>query len=99
MIVSNDTKDAQRGGQILALVAQAAGIKPDGGSTIPKSGMDPQSAYTTVVQGMKSDNSNYSLMTSAANADLELRNEAALQEGSTAPRSCGSACRATATRS
>ena len=46
-----------------------AGIKPDGGSTIPKSGMDPQSAYTTVVQGMKSDNSNFSLMTSAANSD------------------------------
>jgi hypothetical protein len=79
MIVSNDTKDAERGGQILALAAQDAGIKPDGGSTIPKSGQDPQSAYTTVVQGMKSDNSNYSLMTSAANAALELRNEAALQ--------------------
>ena len=79
MIVGNDTKDAERGGTILALASQAAGVKPDGGTTIPKSGMDPQSAYTTVVQGMKSDNSNFSLMTSAANSALELRNEATLQ--------------------
>jgi hypothetical protein len=79
MLVSNDTKDADRGGTILALAAQAAGIKADGGTTIAKSGMDPQSAYTSVVQGMKSDNSNYSLATVGANAALELRNEATLQ--------------------
>jgi hypothetical protein len=79
MLVSNDTKDADRGGTVLALAAQAAGIKADGGTTIAKSGMDPQSAYTSVVQGMKSDNSSYSLATIGANATLELRNEATLQ--------------------
>jgi Periplasmic binding protein len=79
MVVGNDTKDAQRGGTILALTAQKAGIKADQGTTVPRSGRDPQSAYTNIVQQMKADNSNYSLMTSAASSALELRNEAELQ--------------------
>ena len=79
MIVGNDTKDAERGGTILALTAQDAGVKADQGTTVPRSGRDPQSAYTSIVQGMKTDNSNFSLMTSAANSALELRDEAALQ--------------------
>jgi hypothetical protein len=79
MIVGSDTKDAQRGGTILSLAAQKAGIKADQGTVVPRSGRDPQSAYTNIVQQMKADNSNYSLMTSAASSALELRNEADLQ--------------------
>jgi hypothetical protein len=79
MIVGNDTKDAQRGGTILSLTAQKAGVKADQGTTVPRSGRDPQSAYTNIVQQMKADNSNYSLMTSAASSALELRSEADLQ--------------------
>ena len=79
MLVSSDTKDANRGGTILALTAQKAGIKADQGTTITKSGRDPQSAYTDVVQKMKADGSNYSLLTLAANSALELRSEAQIQ--------------------
>jgi hypothetical protein len=79
MIVSNDTKDATRGGAILALTAQQAGIKADQGTTVAKSARDPQSAYTSVVQQMKTDSSNYSLMTSNGAQSLELRSEADLQ--------------------
>jgi len=38
MIVGNDTKDAQRGGTILSLTAQKAGIKADQGTTGPPVG-------------------------------------------------------------
>jgi hypothetical protein len=79
MIVSIDTKDANRGGAILALTAEAAGIKAQPSTFVGKSGRDPQGAYTTVVQQMKNDGSNYSLMTSNGNSALLLRNEAQLQ--------------------
>jgi hypothetical protein len=79
MIVASDTKDANRGGTILALAAQHAGIKADQGTTVAKSARDPQSAYTGLVQQMKSDGSNYSLMTSTPSQALELRQEATLQ--------------------
>jgi len=79
MIIGNDTKDAARGGTILALASQAAGVKADPSDVIPKSGRDPQSAYTSVVQQMKTDNANFSLMTSAVTSALELRSEAQLQ--------------------
>jgi hypothetical protein len=78
-IVSNDTKDAQRGGTVGALATQRAGIKPDGGTTVPRSGRDPQSAYTNVIQQMKSDGSNYAYISLAANSALELRQEAEIQ--------------------
>ncbi|MDQ1433080.1 MAG: hypothetical protein QOF40_3682 [Actinomycetota bacterium] len=79
MLVSNDTKDANRGATILALTNQQAGIKGDQGTTVVKSGLDPQSAYTNVVQQMKADGSNYSMVGLAANSALELRSEAQLQ--------------------
>jgi hypothetical protein len=79
MLVSNDTKDANRGATILALTNQKAGIKADQGTTVVKSGLDPQSAYTSVVQQMKTDGSNYSMVGLAANSALELRSEAQLQ--------------------
>jgi Periplasmic binding protein len=79
MVVGDDTKDAQRGGTILALASQQAGVKANPSGVVPVSGRDPQSAYTPIVQKMKSDNANFSLMTSAVSSALELRNEATLQ--------------------
>jgi hypothetical protein len=79
MIIGSDTKDAARGGTILALASQAAGVKASPSDVIPKSGRDPQSAYTSVVQQMKTDGANFSLMTSAVTSALELRSEAQLQ--------------------
>jgi hypothetical protein len=78
-VVSNDTKDANRGGTILAMVSQQAGIKADQGTTVVLGGRDPQSAYTPVVQRMKEDNSNYALNGLAANSALLIRSEAQLQ--------------------
>jgi len=78
-LASSDTKDANRGGTILAMVSQQAGIKGDQGTTVVLGGRDPQSAYTPVVQKMKEDNSNYSMNALAANSALLIRNEAQLQ--------------------
>jgi hypothetical protein len=79
-IVGNDTKDAQRGGTILGLAAQQAGIKADQGDpVVPVSGRDPQSAFTPIVQKMKEDGSNWNLNVASANQALLLRNEAQLQ--------------------
>jgi hypothetical protein len=79
MVIGNDTKDGARGGTILALASQAGGVKADPSDVIGKSGRDPQSAYTGMVQQMKANGSNFSLMTSAASSALELRDEAQLQ--------------------
>jgi hypothetical protein len=79
-IVGNDTKDAARGGTILGLTAQQAGIKADQGDpVVAVSGRDPQSVFTPIVQKMKQDGSNWSLNVGAANQGLLLRNEATLQ--------------------
>ncbi len=79
-IVGNDTKDAARGGTILGLTAQKAGIKADQGDpVVAVSGMDPQSVFTPVVAKMKSDNSNWSLNVGAANQALLIRSEAEIQ--------------------
>jgi hypothetical protein len=79
-IVGNDTKDAARGGTILGLTAQHAGIKADQGDPVVSvSGRDPQSVFTPIVQKMKQDGSNWSLNVASANQALLLRNEADLQ--------------------
>ena len=79
-IVGNDTKDAARGGTILSLTAQQAGIKNDQQDPVVSvSGRDPQSVFTPIVQKMKQDGSNYSLNVASANQALLLRNEADLQ--------------------
>jgi hypothetical protein len=76
-LVGNDTKDALRGATAIVDTSIQAGIKAD--QKITLSGRDPQSAYTPVVNEMKTDNSNYSLTTMPlANAVL-LRSEAQLQ--------------------
>ena len=91
-IVGNDTKDAARGGTILALAAQQAGIKVDQGDpAVAVSGRDPQSVFTPIVQKMKADGSNWSLNIASANQALLLRNEAKLQGIDRRRRSSGSA--------
>ena len=92
MVVSNDTKDANRGGAIQADAAIKAGVKAD--QNVTRSGKDPQSAYTAIVNKMKSDGSNYSLNVLAVNSEIELRSEAQLQ-GLTDPNivwACTEAC-------
>ncbi len=77
MIFGNDTKDAQRGGQVLINTEIQAGIKSD--QTLGVSGRDPQSAYTSIVNKMKSDGSNYAYDASSAQSSILLRSEAQLQ--------------------
>jgi hypothetical protein len=79
-IVGNDTKDAARGGTIIGLTAQKAGIKADQGDPVVSvSGRDPQSVFTPIVQKMKQDGSNWSSNIASVNQALLLRNEADLQ--------------------
>ena len=65
-IIGSDSKDAARGGTVLSLTMQQAGIKADQGQTVGKSGRDPQSAYTAVVNQMKADGSTFAFSTNAA---------------------------------
>jgi hypothetical protein len=78
-VIGTDTKDAVKGQTILALGAQHAGIKADQGTTVGRSGRDPQSAYTNIVQAMKTDGSNYALDTSSTGSTASLLQEAQLQ--------------------
>jgi hypothetical protein len=77
MLVSNDTKDAQRGATAIIDASIAAGVKADQKPVL--SGRDPQSAYTPIANQMKNDNSNYALTTMALSNAVELRSEAQLQ--------------------
>jgi len=77
MIFGNDTKDAQRGGQVLIATEVQAGIKAD--QTLGISGRSPQSAYTPIVNKMKTDGSNYAYSGSSAQSNILLRSEAQLQ--------------------
>ena len=88
LIFGNDTKDAQRGGEVLIGTAMQAGIKSD--QTVGVSGRDPQSAYTPIVNKMKNDGSNYSYNASAAShSDPAAQRGAA--PGPPQPTSCGCA--------
>jgi ABC-type branched-subunit amino acid transport system substrate-binding protein len=91
-VLPNDTKDATRGDAVLAAIAVQAGIKAD--QTALKSGRDPQSAYTPIIQQMKNDNSNYGWSGMVPGSVIELRQEAQLQ-GLTNPKiiwACNTAC-------
>ena len=76
MLYGNDTKDAQRGGQVLINTEIQAGIKSD--QTLGVSGRDPQSAYTPIVNKMKQDGSNFGT-TATDTSMILLRSEAQLQ--------------------
>jgi len=82
-IVSGDTKDATRGGKVVVLTSQQAGIKSD--QDVSVFGRDPQSAYTPIVQRMKNDSSNYAEIILSSNSAIQLRQEAELQ-GLTDPK-------------
>jgi ABC-type branched-subunit amino acid transport system substrate-binding protein len=77
LLVSNDTPDARRSGLGNMLMVKKAGVKPD--AEVALSSRDPQSAFTPVVQEMKSHDSNFSYLTMSLNSAIELRQEAALQ--------------------
>src|SRR4029077_14803880 len=90
MLFGNDTKDAQRGGEVLINTAIKAGIKSD--QTVGVSGRDPQSAYTPIINKMKNDGSNYSYNSSAASSAILERSEAQLQGLTNVTWVCTIAC-------
>ncbi len=77
LLVSNDTPDARRSGLANMLMVKKAGVKPD--AEVSLSSRDPQSAFTPVVQDMKSHDSNFSYLAMSLNSAVQLRQEAALQ--------------------
>jgi ABC-type branched-subunit amino acid transport system substrate-binding protein len=77
LLTSNDTPDARRSGDANMLLVKKAGVKPD--AEVSLSSRDPQSAFTPVVQQMKTAASNFSYLTMSLNSAIELRQEAALQ--------------------
>jgi hypothetical protein len=78
-LVSSDTKDANRGGTLLALSLQHAGIEPDQATTVAKSATEPQSAYTGIINQMKAKGSNFAFSGTAPAGTQALRAEAQLQ--------------------
>lgn len=60
-------------------VAQLAGVHAVPNQVLAISPLAPQSVFTPVIQGMKSDNSNYAFSQSSADQTLAMRNEATLQ--------------------
>jgi ABC-type branched-subunit amino acid transport system substrate-binding protein len=91
-VVSSDSKSTEQTSLVLAKAANIAGIKSD--HTWPVSGFAPQSAYTPIVQAMKTDNSNFGLSVQAVDGVVLEREEAQLQ-GFTDPKvvwECTLAC-------
>jgi ABC-type branched-subunit amino acid transport system substrate-binding protein len=91
-VVPNDTKDVSTGIEVLEAIAVQAGIKAD--QSPNTTGSSPQSAYTPIIQQMKSDNSNWGFNGGTYSAMVEFRQEAVLQ-GLTDPKivwSCTTAC-------
>jgi hypothetical protein len=76
-IAASDTQDATRGAELIADTAIRAGIAAD--QRVTRSGRDPQSAYTPIVNKMKEDHSNYSYIAMTDNNAILLRSEAQLQ--------------------
>ncbi len=79
MIVAGDSTSAARGGTAIALGWQKAGVKADQGTSVPVSALAPQSVFTPIIQKMKSDGSDFALMSAASNLMKEMRDEATLQ--------------------
>jgi ABC-type branched-subunit amino acid transport system substrate-binding protein len=76
-IQSADSKNTQRSGAVAATAATQAGIVVD--HNWPVSSRDPQSAYTPIIQQMKTDGSNYSYAVVPPSGAVLERQEAALQ--------------------
>ncbi|MDT7580788.1 MAG: hypothetical protein QOK35_2052 [Pseudonocardiales bacterium] len=76
-VLPNDTQDANRGDAVQQAIAAQNGVKVD--QSVTASGRDPQSVYTPVVQGMKTDSSNYGWSGLAYANVVQYHNEAQLQ--------------------
>ncbi len=83
LIVSSDSASTQKSTSVLGLLAQKGGI--DITDTVPQSSRNPQSAYTPVIQKMKTDGDNYNLSGTPVDNVISMRQEAQLQ-GLTDPK-------------
>jgi ABC-type branched-subunit amino acid transport system substrate-binding protein len=92
LLMSNDTPDARRSGAANLETAKKAGIKADVEQAL--SSRDPQSAYTPIVQKMKTDSSNIAYLAMSLNSAVQLRQEGALQgiDNSKVVWMCASPC-------
>jgi hypothetical protein len=91
-VYSNDSKAAAATGQVLIHASTGAGIAAD--STMGVSALAQQSAFTPVIQSMKSADSNYAYAIGTVNGMISLRSEAQIQ-GVTDPDDvwvCSAAC-------
>ena len=91
-VYGNDSKSGAVTGQSLIHAATGAGIPAD--STHAVSALAPQSAYTPVIQAMKTDGSNFQYTIGSVNSMIAARSEAQLQ-GLTDPKIlwvCTTAC-------
>jgi ABC-type branched-subunit amino acid transport system substrate-binding protein len=75
--IAVDSPSVKLTSNVLSYVYQNAGIKADQERQVQ--GQFPQSAYTPIVQQMKTDGSNYALMLQAVNGVVQERQEAVLQ--------------------
>ena len=92
VIRTSDSPDATRSTDVSIKAAEHAGITVT--ATPSQSNRDPQSAYTSIINQMKQDGSNFADNGLAAPGAILIRQEAALQ-GLTDPKivwSCTSAC-------
>jgi ABC-type branched-subunit amino acid transport system substrate-binding protein len=76
-VYSNDSKAGAATGQVLIHASTGAGIAAD--STTGLSALAPQSAFTPVIQSMKSANSNYAYAIGTVSGMISLRSEAQIQ--------------------
>lgn len=91
-VFSNDSKAASATGQVLIHASTGAGITAD--STTGLSALAQQTAFTPVIQEMKSADSNYAYAIGTVNGMISLRSEAQIQ-GVTDPGIvwvCSAAC-------
>jgi hypothetical protein len=91
-VLAADSPSVKLTSGVLFHVYQGAGIKSDQNKQVQ--GQFPQSAYTPIIQQMKTDQSNYALSLQAVNGVVQERQEAVLQ-GLTDPKivwECDLAC-------
>jgi ABC-type branched-subunit amino acid transport system substrate-binding protein len=91
-VLASDSPSVVKTSSVLNKAAQAGGIKADKQWQV--TGFSPQSAYTPIIQGMKTDSSNFGLSLQAVTGVVLERKEAQLQ-GLTDPKiiwECTLAC-------
>ncbi len=80
-VLAGDLKSTTNAGLPLVAMYKSFGVKSDGEFKV--SGLDPQTAYTPLVQAIKQNNSTYALNNVDYKADVLLRKEAQIQGVST----------------